>query len=450
MPTTLRIALLTGLLALASNLAVIGFIYWHTHDTTIDDLKRETVDETRALTEIYQFGGDEAVRSEVAATAAAGKPDELIALANARHQPIAGNIDPGSLAKVAFRPGTQILALARTGDRRSHDAVIQVRSLGGLWLISGRQSEGGLALRELLERSLLIGSALALVLGAFSAGLTARFVVRRIRDIADVTEGFSRGDFSRRAAVGRGGDAFAALAGQINRMLDRIATLMDELKALSDSLAHDLRSPVGRLRVAADAALQTNDPAERQQLLGSILRQSDALMRILTTVLEIGKSESLIARNQFELFDPCALVAEVAEMYEPLTEDRGLRFALRAPSSVQPLFGHRQLIAQALSNLIENALTYGAAGGEITLTLDDRPDSVSIGVADRGPGIARDQRATARARFGRLDPSRSVHGAGLGLTLVEAIAHAHGGKLVLCDNSPGLVAEVVIPRQPLG
>lgn len=449
MPTTLRIALLTGLLALASNLAVIGFIYWHTHDTAIDDLKRDTAEEAQGLTEIYQFGGAEAVRSEIGASSAAGNPDQLIALVNTFHQPIAGNVAPASIAKVEFRPGTQIRSLARIGDQRSHEAVIQVRPLGGMWLISGRQSEGGLALRELLKRSLLIGSALSVVLGIFCAGLTARFVVRRIRDIAEVTERFSSGDFSRRAPVGGGRDAFAALAGQINRMLDRIATLMNELKALSDSLAHDLRSPVGRLRVAADAALRTTDPAERQELLAAILRQSDALMRILTTVLEIGKSESLIARSQFELFDPRALMVEVAEMYEPLTEDRGLRLGISGESSVQPVLGHRQLIAQALSNLIENALAYGADGGEITLTLADRATAVSIAVSDRGPGIALDQQATARARFGRLDPSRSAQGAGLGLTLVEAIAHAHGGQLVLGDNGPGLIAELVIPRRSL-
>lgn len=450
MPTTLRIALLTGLLALASNLAVIGFVYWHTYDAAIVALRRDTAERAQELVDIYQFGGAEALRSEVTAEARSGGPDNIVALLGPRHAILAGNLDPRSAARVPLKAGTVVIALQRVGEAGPHEAVTLVRRAGGAWLVSARLSGGGLALRQLLERSLLIGAGLSLMLGLLCAGLIARFVGRRVSDIAQVTEKFADGDFSRRAAVGSGRDAFAKLARQINHMLDRISTLMSELHVLSDSLAHDLRSPVGRLRAAADAALRTSDPAERERSLGSIIRQSDELSRILGTVLEIARSESLSVRAQFAPFDPAQLVAEVAEMYEPLAEDRGISLSFDGPAEAPPLLGHRQLLAQALSNLVENALAYGAAGKEIRLRFAEEPDRLIFAVSDRGPGLAPDQQALARRRFGRLDPSRSAGGAGLGLALVEAIAHAHGGELRLDDNRPGLDAALVIPRVAAG
>lgn len=450
MPTTLRIALLAGLLALASNLAVIGFVYWKTYDAAIVSLRRETAEQGQELADIYQFGGDVALRSEVEASARGGAPDSLIALIAPDHRALAGNLAAVSAAQVPLKRGSFVIALRREGDSSAHEAVTAVRRLGDTWLVSARLSGGGLALRQLLARSLLIGTGLSLLLGLLCAGLIARFVDHRVLDIAGVAGDFSRGDFERRAWVGRGSDAFASLARQINQMLDRITTLMNELRLLSDGLAHDLRSPIGRLRAAADAALRTPDPAQREHLLGNIIRQSDELSRMLATVLEIGRSQTLSPQSHFASFDPAKLVAEVAEMYEPLAEDQGVRLWFEGPDEATPLSGHRQLIAQALSNLVENALAYGAAGKEVRLSFAERADALVISVADHGPGIAPDQQALARQRFGRLDPSRSAGGAGLGLALVEAVAQAHGGELELGDAGPGLDARLILPRTQPG
>jgi signal transduction histidine kinase len=220
---------------------------------------------------------------------------------------------------------------------------------------------------------------------------------------------------------------------------------MEELRMLTDSLAHDLRSPVSRLRSAAHSAAETSDPAERDHQLSSVIRQADSLMRILTTVLEISRSEALTGRKQFSWFDAGALIAELGEMYEPLADDAGTALQLRCPHEPLPVFGHRQLIAQAVSNLIENAVRYGAAGGPIRLLVESSRHGLTIAVADRGPGIPLDRRAEALRRFGRLDSSRSAEGAGLGLALVQAIAHLHDGELVLDDNGPGLLAILELP-----
>ena len=157
-------------------------------------------------------------------------------------------------------------------------------------------------------------------------------------------------------------------------MLDRISSLMEELRLLTDLLAHDLRSPVSRLRSAAHAAAETSDPKEQEELLGSVIRQADLLMRILTAVLEISRSEALTGRNQFAWFDAGELSAELTEMYEPLAEEQGATLKFERPQRATPLYGHRQLLAQAISNLLENAIRYGASGGEIRVgvrQLDD-------------------------------------------------------------------------------
>jgi signal transduction histidine kinase len=240
-------------------------------------------------------------------------------------------------------------------------------------------------------------------------------------------------------------DAFDRLGRQINAMLDRISTLMEELRLMTDSLAHDLRSPVSRLRAAAHAAAHASDPREQEELFGSVIRQADSLMRILTTVLEISRSEALTGRRQFAWFDVGELASELAEMYDPLAEEGGAALVYDRPAWPVPLFGHRQLLAQAISNLIENALRYGASGGEIRVRVEPSERTIRIEVADRGPGIPPERRDEARRRFGRLDTSRSDEGAGLGLALAESIAHLHSGQLILEDNSPGLLTVLVLP-----
>jgi signal transduction histidine kinase len=217
------------------------------------------------------------------------------------------------------------------------------------------------------------------------------------------------------------------------------------LRLLTDSLAHDLRSPVSRLRSAAHAAAQAEDPGEQEELLGSVIRQADALMRILTAVLEISRSEALTGRKQFNWFDVGELAAELAEMYDPLADEKGARLEFDRPARPVPLFGHRQLLAQAVSNLIENAIRYGASGGEIRIRVHPGERQIRIEVGDRGPGIPANRRAEARRRFGRLDSSRSDEGAGLGLALAESIAHLHEGRLALEDNAPGLLTVLELP-----
>jgi signal transduction histidine kinase len=304
-------------------------------------------------------------------------------------------------------------------------------------------------LLDALEDSLPIAVALSIVLGFVCGGIVAQYVERRVRAIVTVADRIAAGDFTQRVRPSVSSDAFDRLGQQINEMLDRITALMGELRMVTDSLAHDLRSPVGRLRAAAHAAAEASDPADRDQQLASVVRQADSLIRILTTALEISRSEAFTSRSQFGRFDVGQLGAELSEMYEPVAEEAGVALRFAQPEQPVELFGHRQLVAQAVSNLIENAIRYGASGRAIDITVGEDAKRLAIAVADQGPGIPAERRAEALRRFGRLDSSRSEEGAGLGLALVRAIAHLHDGELVLEDNRPGLLAVLQLPlREP--
>lgn len=444
-PTTLRIALLATLLALAANLAVIGYVHWSTLDDATAALRQQATEQAAVLADVYKSGGRPAIERAIRDTLNAGDPQAVAALLDMRGKPRLGNVDE-VIDDWPPAAGYRILTLRIHGDAPVREAGVVVRPIGGDgWLMSGRVAGDSLAFQRTLERALFVAMALAVLLGLVCGVIIARYVGRRVQAITADADRISDGDLEHRIALSGSGDAFDDLGLQINQMLDRIGTLMKELRMLTDSLAHDLRSPVGRLRAQAEAASSTEDADERDALLGGVIREADALMRIVSTVLEIGRSEAMTSRNQFAWLDSTALTDELAEMYEPLAEEAGAVLTLDRGHALLPLLGHRQLLAQALSNLLENALNYGAAGGEITLFVRQDDDRIRLGVADRGPGIPLADQAEARRRFGRLDTSRTTAGAGLGLALVEAIAHAHNGVLELGDNQPGLIAALSLP-----
>ena len=446
MPTTLRIALLAGLLALLSNLAVIGFIYLRTHDEAVATVHRQVIEQGKVLADVYRSGGAKALDDAIDDTMTYADPQTVIALLKPDRSEVKGNLETVRASLLAAPEGYRTALVRLRGQTTPREAAVVTQRLpSGQWLISGRIAGEGFAIRDTLERSLFIAVLVAGLLGLLCGILTAHYVGRRISDFARVANRISPHDMSQRVPVSRAGDSFDQLAAQINAMLDRISGLMEELRLLTDSLAHDLRSPVSRLRSAAHAAAEASDPAEQEELLGSVIRQADSLMRILTAVLEISRSEALTGRKQFNWFDVGELAAELAEMYDPLADERGASLEYDRPSRPVPLFGHRQLLAQAVSNLVENAIRYGSTGGEIRVHVEPGERQIRVEVGDRGPGIPADRRDEARRRFGRLDSSRSDEGAGLGLALAEAIAHLHEGKLKLADNGPGLLTILELP-----
>lgn len=449
MPTTVRIALLAGLLALLSNLAVLGFIYYRTHNEAVSTVHRQVVEQGKVLSDVYRSGGKAALDDAIRDTLAYADPQTAVALLDRGGRQQMGNLAGVSSDAQPLREGYRNALIRLRGQTTPHEAALVVHRLPtGQWLVSGRVFGEGLALTETLERSLVISVLLAMLLGLACGVILAQYVGQRVRDIATVAQRISGRDLTERVPLSGSGDAFDGLAQQFNAMLDRISALMEELRLLTDSLAHDLRSPVSRLRAAAHAAAESGDPREQEELLGKVIQQADALIRILSAAIEISRSEAQTGRNQFSWFDAGELAAELTEMYEPVAEEAGAPLRYVVPDRPTLLFGHRQLLAQAISNLVENAIRYGSSGGAIEIVVERADGKVQIAVADHGPGIPAELRSEARKRFGRLDASRTAEGAGLGLALAEAIAHLHDGQLRLEDNAPGLLTMLVLPLQP--
>ena len=298
-----------------------------------------------------------------------------------------------------------------------------------------------------MERALAVAVLVSLALGILGGLVVSRYVARRLVRIAGVVEAVEAGDLTPRVPtldVIRG-DAFDRLAVRLNAMLDKVERLMTELRVVTDSLAHDLRSPLARLRTKTENAVLIADPQGREAALSGLLTETDLVMRMLTMVIEISRSGS-VSRDRFIEVSPANLLEEIGELYAPVAEDAGLVFTIAIDDRPPPMKLHRELISQAITNLIDNALHHGATGGEVTLRLVQRADGLAIQVEDRGPGIAATDRAQALKRFGRLDSARSTPGAGLGMALIEAVARLHDGRFELDDNAPGLIARIVLPH----
>jgi signal transduction histidine kinase len=265
------------------------------------------------------------------------------------------------------------------------------------------------------------------------------------------------GDLTGRLPVIGSGDEFDRLALNLNGMLTRIESLMRGLKEVTDNVAHDLKTPLTRLRNRCEAALRSaKSEAEFRKVLEQTIEESEGLIRTFDALLMIARAESGEVREGMAEFDAAEVARDVSELYEPLAEDKGLTLEVEAKQRAA-VKGNRELLSQALANLVDNAIKYaapvekppGAVNGKrsgIKVTADAEADRIVLTVSDRGPGIPSDDRSRVMDRFVRLERSRSLPGSGLGLSLVSAVARLHGGELRLEDNAPGLRAQITLPR----
>ncbi len=442
---TARIALLAIGLALVSNLVLVAFVWQQIHDDAIGAVRRDTIEQSDALVAVWRSGGLPALRDSIAQARALDDDSLIVAVVDDAGRRLAGmgpsRATIGAAATIIFRVG---VVGEETGWAK-REAGYAVRRIGRYRLLSGRLLDDWQQEQRSIERALALAMLLSLALGIGGGLVVTRYVGQRFNGISGVIEGVANGDLTRRVGtLAGGGDAFDRLAIQLDAMLDKVARLMGELRVVTDGLAHDLRSPLARLRSKTESALLTADPAQRDAALGSLLVETDLVMRILSTLLEISRAES-VTRDRFSSLDPAALLEEIAELYGPVAEDAGLHFATVIEGSPPSLVLHRELLTQAITNLIDNALRHAAGGEAIILRLLVGAEAVRLQVEDHGPGIAAEDREQALRRFGRLDSARSLPGAGLGLALVGAVARLHGGRLELQDNAPGLIAVIVLP-----
>lgn len=317
---------------------------------------------------------------------------------------------------------------------------------GGYRLLVARELTAARELRALVSASLLATLAITIVLGIGGGVVLSRRLSARLEALSRNSQAILAGDLRRRMPVSPRGDEFDAMAESLNRMLDRIEDLMAGMRAVSESIAHDLRSPISRLRSRIEVALmQPTDAAATREVLEQTVHDIDHVLAMFNALLTIAVAESGAPRERFADVDLAAIAAEAVETYEPAAEEAGLRLVLDAPSAVH-LRGEPHLLAQALANLLDNAVKYVPSPGRIVLRASGDDACARLAVVDDGPGLPPAFRERAFERFSRVEASRTTPGSGLGLSLVRAVARLHGGDVTLADAGPGLAVQIEIPR----
>jgi signal transduction histidine kinase len=272
----------------------------------------------------------------------------------------------------------------------------------------------------------------------------SRNMLHRVEVVSNTAAGIIHGDLGKRIPLTGSGDEFDQLATNLNDMLDQIERLMSGMRQVTDNIAHDLRTPLSRLRSRLEVTLlEQPDTARYAEVLRETIAEADRLLGTFTALLGIAEAESGSRRATMETVDLAEIVRSAVELYEPVADEKGLELEARLD---QPVFvrGDRHLLAQATANLLDNALKYTPAG-RIAITVTGDRKFARLEVADTGPGIPEDHREAVFDRFVRLESSRSTAGNGLGLSLVRAVAQLHGGTVSLADNHPGLRAFLVLP-----
>ena len=386
-----------------------------------------------------------------------GRTGAVFLLADAEFRPVAGNLSEWPRDVV---PGVSPLGpsdmvefdiMARERDAEVlHPVKARVERLSnGYWLLVGADtSERQRVLRRFGLATLwgtLLTALCVWVLGAAYARRTAR----RVRDYATTCETIMHGDLTQRLRVDGSRDEFDALAVTVNAMLDRIEQQTTTLRTAFDSIAHDLRTPLYRLRVRLEEA-QLRDSAPDEDVIGASLEELDRVQRTLATLLEIARAEARGLTTHGDEVDLAALASNMVELYAPGMRAAGLEVTLEAPNPAM-LVGNRQLLAQLITNLLENALKYVPAGGRVWVRVQQTPDAIELRVADNGPGIPAAEREAALRPFVRVgDAASKAGGSGLGLSLAAAVARLHGSRLTLGDNAPGLVVTCEFPKMEKG
>jgi signal transduction histidine kinase len=450
--TAFRLTLVYLLLFVFFAFTLLGYFAWNTRRLVTEQITQTILSETSELTDRFESGG---LRGLVTAVEnrALRPSSNLYLVAIPAGQGVAGNVgslEPGIIDRTGWAE-TRYRRLEET-DLAEHRALVRVTQLsGGFRLLVGRDLEERRRVFGVVASAAQWSFLIVIVLGLGGGVLVARRVLARIDAMTGTTQRIMAGDLSERLPVGRSGDELDRLAGNLNAMLERIEALMRGLKEVSDNIAHDLKTPLTRLRNRAEEALaKSGNEVDYRAALERTIDESDALIRTFNALLMIARAESGQARDDMSDFDAADVARGIHELYEPLAEDDGLKLVVAAAPA--PLHGNRELISQALANLVENAIKYGKPAGQdrdatVTIHSEREGETVLLIVADHGPGIPEADRARAVDRFVRLEASRTLPGSGLGLSLASAVATLHGGELRLSDNHPGLRATLVLPRR---
>ncbi|WP_439487150.1 sensor histidine kinase [Blastomonas fulva] len=418
---------------------VIGAVAFETtHEALELQLDHRIAIETQALIDEGQHGHEgvaAAIRRREAASSTASLGYRLVDAANTH---VAGSLD----TTVPPKPGyVELLPYKANGEERIAQSLTTALP-GGYRLLVGADRA---AIDEMDNRFIL------LFLGAFGAmlllGIGAAWLVgivtrRRLARIDHTAAAIIAGDLSRRVPLTGSGDEFDGVATTLNRMLDRIAGLMENLRQVSSDVAHDLRTPLTRLQNRLDEALRERNPELQREAIEAAASEAGELLEVFSALLRIAEVEGMAARAHFQTVDLSAVVADVAEAFRPSMESSGHQLVTSIAPGVTML-GDRRLLQQMLTNLLDNAAQHTPRGTTVRINLDQAGDSIRLRITDDGPGVEENEAPELFNRFARVDRSRSTPGHGLGLAMVAAIVAAHSGKATIASR-PGFGVHITV------
>ncbi len=452
LPTSIaaKLVLGYGLLGMASIIVVSGVFYIGTIGVLDQNVDKKIIVLSQRLSVQYRDRPEAELAREIDHQLSDGidSDREILLLLSAQRSRAAGNLSAWTLPEAninADGDSLQSLDVMRDGKRTPARLMIS-RLTGGGWLVVGRDLSEQEAIRVLVLRSLATGIALSLLLMGAGALVFRRQVERRIGDIRRTAQQIEAGDLSRRIPIS-GNDEFGLLNRDINRMLDRIEQLMDGIRHVSNAIAHDLRTPLSRIRSKLDDALRHDMTVDiLSGVAHGAIEDIDQLILLFERLLQIAEAESGMRSNMFECVDLNQIALDMVEMFEASAEDGEVHLTASLCPCAVLVQGDRNLLASSVASLIDNALKYAGPGAavEVRTNVQANSDLVSISVCDNGPGIPGSERANVVQRFYRLDKSRSLPGNGLGLSIVSATALLHAGMLSLEDGHPGLIARITM------
>ncbi len=443
-----RIVLVYVLLFAFSVSALLFFTYWNTRRTLDSQTDQIIEAEITGLQEEYQHFGLQGL-AETVRTRSLHQGQTLYLLSDGLHRPVANNLD--SWPQVSTAPGNMVeFDYERSVDgkmevRRARGRVLSVP--GGFALLVAQDVHDRYLTERMFTTTLPWTVLLILVLGTAGGALMSRNMLRRLDTINRTSGEIIAGDLTRRVPLNGSGDEFDSLAENLNRMLDRIERLMKGLREVTDSVAHDLRTPLNRLRNRLEeSAARLSASGAQAGEIERAMAETDQLIATFNALLLIAETDAGTTRAAMSALDLGEVAADVVELYEPFAEEKKVALTLMSGTAVV-IEGNRSLIAQALANLVDNAIKYTPAGGKVSIRAAIAGEGVDLSVADSGPGIPLADRSRVTERFVRLEASRNSPGTGLGLSLVAAVAHFHNAELVLEDNMPnGLKAVLRFPE----
>lgn len=463
--STVRLTATFILIFIIFSILLLGFIGWQ---SSVQIQRQQANDIDREVQVLQRIDANQGIRALAFALERISRSPGpgVYYLGDATGQYLLGNVADVP-ANVLIEPGTysfdyeQADALAeapedpnglRSRVRPTKSGYAVVRSVvlsNGMRLVVGRDVVERRGFSAIIVQSFLFGVLGIILFSVIAGGVTARRVLKRIDTIRDTSTKIMSGNLSERVPVTKRNDEFDGLATNLNAMLDRIEQLLQGLKEVTDNVAHDLKTPLTRLRNQAESALREGaSDQSRQQALETTIAESDRLIQTFNALLMIARAEAGAPSGALSDIDVSAIVADVAELYGPVAEDEGIVVETAIAEGVH-LHANRELIGQAMVNLLENAVKYakpeGEGQGSIKVGLRQANGRVLIEVADNGPGIPEEDRKRVLERFVRLEKSRSETGSGLGLSLVDAVARLHGGTFRIEDNAPGVRAVIDLP-----